>query len=271
MHLDMNETTHVPPISEDEIVRTIKQIIQGNVSSDQFYPVFQAQYSALDESLIGFEVLFRLKLPLYGFIAPNRFISVAEKHDLIVDLGLKIVEISLRAFKPIYNHSRNLKLSINASAKELTQKQYVERFLKLVIHHDIEPSNICIEITESAFAEHYELMIDNTRQLRELGFLIALDDFGKGFSSFRYLVDLDLDIVKIDRYFVDKPIEDSNYEIFISGLIFTLKSLGLTVYIEGIENETQCLFFKRLGVHVLQGFYLNRPSRSMSRVISEQN
>lgn len=256
-----NSLKRMPYLSDQDIYRILQKVLSRDVEGDIFYPVFQAQYNALEERIYGYEVLFRLEIPPYGFVNPERFIAIAERHELMVDLGLKIVDLSLKAFKPMLKKDPSLSLSINVSAKELTKNTYVQKFVDRVKKHGYTNEQLCIEVTESAFADLYEQLIDNTRQLRALGFQVALDDFGKGFSSFRYLVDLDLDIVKIDRYFVNKPIEDKNYEIFISGLIFTLKSLGLTVLIEGIENEEQYRFFQRLGVHQMQGFLLDKPSK----------
>ncbi len=148
-----NSLKRMPYLSDQDIYRILQKVLSRDVEGDIFYPVFQAQYNALEERIYGYEVLFRLEIPPYGFVNPERFIAIAERHELMVDLGLKIVDLSLKAFKPMLKKDPSLSLSINVSAKELTKNTYVQKFVDRVKKHGYTNEQLCIEVTESAFAD----------------------------------------------------------------------------------------------------------------------
>lgn len=248
-----------PNLTDADIVRILKAGLNRPSSSDIFFPVFQAIFNANTKELTGYEALYRLNIPPYGNIPPERFIHLAEKYDLMVELGRKIQKNVFETFKKIHVLQPQLTLSINASIEELSHPDYVEFLVQALDDAKMPYHLLCVEITESLLINRFESMMKTLNKLKDYRIKVALDDFGKGYSSLTHLVELKLDIVKIDKYFSRKALEEPQYETFLSGLVFMLRALNVSVIIEGIESEEQFQFFSRLGVHHMQGYHLHEP------------
>lgn len=248
-----------PQLADADVVRILKAALNRPPKSDVFYPVFQAVFDANTKELMGYEALYRLSIPPYDNIPPERFIHLAEKYNLMVELGRSIQKNVFETFKHIHQKHPHLTLSINASIEELSQPKYVDNLIQALDDASLPYHTLCVEITESLLIDRFEPMVKTLNALKANRIKVALDDFGKGYSSLTHLVELKLDIVKIDKYFSRKALEEPQYETFLSGLVFMLRALNVVVIIEGIESEEQFTFFSRLGVHQMQGYYLHEP------------
>jgi EAL domain-containing protein (putative c-di-GMP-specific phosphodiesterase class I) len=226
-----------------------------NNLSLKYQPILHAD----NHKIAGVEVLSRFKVEGYGNINPETFIKIAERFGLIEALGKIIIEKSFNAFKTILSLNKDCFISINISPLQLKDKTFPHFIESLVKNYHYHPAQIHLEITETAFATNYETFIDNIKVLKKKGFPIYLDDFGVGYSSFKYMIDTGINGIKLDRYFTQKISVDIGYDMFSQGLAFMVKGLNGSLTIEGIENKEEAAYFKRLGANYFQGFYFYKP------------
>lgn len=211
-------------------------------------------------ALKGAEVLLRWHHPDKGLISPGEFIPLAEESRLIIALDRWVFEHScglLRDWKhqdiPVPH------ISINLSARQLQEPDLVEWCLATVQQYGVAPDMLELEITETAFINLSETVLDQLRNLRGAGFQLALDDFGTGYSSLTYLRKLPLDVVKIDRSFVADLCQDERAATLLQGIMRLLYELGFAVVAEGIETQEQSSLLKRIGCNLGQGYLYHRP------------
>jgi diguanylate cyclase (GGDEF)-like protein len=211
-------------------------------------------------NLMGAEALIRWRHPEQGWIPPLHFIPVAEETGLINVIGQWVLEESLKHRKewtekrlPFTGH-----LSVNVSPWQFARPDFVTCTIAAVEQLQVPPSHITLEVTESALLTDIDDTIAKLTQLRRFGITIALDDFGTGYSSLAYLRDLPLDILKIDKAFVD-ALETSAHEPLVESMIAIGRNMGLQVVAEGVETEVQLERLKALGCNVFQGYLFSRP------------
>lgn len=219
-----------------------------------------------DVTLVGLEALVRWQHPARGLLAPGEFISLAEECGLIVPLGTWILREALRQ-AAAWSTERDgagqddwrLNMSINVSPQQL-----VDPFFPQLVADAIEDSGfvadyVWLEITEGAILSDPDAAVETLGRLRALGVHISIDDFGTGYSSLSYLKQLPVEILKIDRSFVDQVDHDPDDEAIVSAVIAMARSLGLTVIAEGVERLAQADQLTALGCHFAQGFLYARP------------
>ena len=208
----------------------------------------------------GFESLARLQSLTYGNIEPNTFIRVAEEKFLIAPLGRFLMKQSLEFLREIdkKTNTNHLTLSINVSVLELLRGDYVSFVQTITNHYHIHPKRIELEVTESVFADKFDLVNGRLGELRKHGFKIAIDDFGTGYSSFSRLKELNVDTLKIDKYFTDR-IKGTKEDFIIEDIINLAHKLNLKVVTEGVETASQVEVLKDLNSDFIQGFYFSQP------------
>ncbi|QWC00226.1 EAL domain-containing protein [Mycoplasmatota bacterium] len=156
----------------------------------------------------------------------------------------------------------HLKVSINVSILELLRGDYIDHIKNTVKECHISPKRIELEVTESVFEEKFDLANSIMGDLRRLGFTVALDDFGKGYSSFYRLREMNMDTIKIDKCFVDKINKTNTDEFIIDEIIALSHKLGLKVVGEGVESIEQVIYLKANMCDFLQGYYLSKPLKA---------
>lgn len=220
---------------------------------------YQPQLDAAG-NLMGAEALIRWHHPEQGWIPPLTFIPVAEETGLINQVGQWVLEAALRDRKhwseqriPFSGH-----VSVNVSPWQFARPDFVANTLKAIERLRVPPSHITLEVTESALLTDISDTIAKLSQLRRAGLTIALDDFGTGYSSLAYLRDLPLDILKIDKAFVD-ALETSAHEPLVESMIAIGHNMGLQVIAEGVESQIQLERLKALGCKVFQGYLFSKP------------
>lgn len=239
---------------------TIQTKLKEVVFEQNFIMHFQPQYYTGDRRLRGVEALIRWKDSKGDMISPAVFIPIAEKNGTIVPIGNWVIEKSVQAYvewRSKYHYP--LTLSLNVSAVQCKQKDFIDIFLQILAKYDVSPKEIEIEVTETILIEDFEHISKRLGKLRKIGARISLDDFGTGFSSLSYLKGLPIDTLKIDKTFVDTIITDLNTKIITESIICMVKRLGYETIAEGVETEEQFLYLKELGCDVIQGYYLGRP------------
>lgn len=222
---------------------------------------YQPQVCANTGKLIGFEALARWQHPERGWIPPLQFIHIAEESGLIEPLGAWVLDRACRQLADWHAAGTgDVGMAINLSAHQLRSATLVEQVRATLQKYALAAEDIEIEVTESVAMADPEQAIQRLRALRDLGVRIAIDDFGTGYSSLSYLKRLPIQVLKIDRTFVNDIETDPNDAAICSATITIAKSLGLRVIAEGVETTAQRDFLAGLGCDFLQGYLFGRPA-----------
>ncbi|MBA1148196.1 EAL domain-containing protein [Ectothiorhodospiraceae bacterium WFHF3C12] len=238
------------------IVNGLRRAIENGELVNYYQPIFDAQNGGIR----GAEALVRWRHPEQGMIPPGDFIPLAEASGLIVDIGRAVLAQALRDLQHWQAEDllpEGFYLTINVSAVELQQKSFVEHFTDACRQVGVDTGRLVIEITETAVMATERPAVMPLHRLKENGLRLAIDDFGSGYSSLRYLHRMPVDILKIDRELVQQIDEDQTS--IVQPIVDFASALGLDVIAEGIETETQIARLRALGVTGLQGFALGRP------------
>jgi EAL domain-containing protein (putative c-di-GMP-specific phosphodiesterase class I) len=238
----------------------LEQDLRDALIEGQFLLHYQPQV-ADDGRVIGAEALIRWQHPRHGMVPPSDFIPLAEQTGLIVNLGDWVLkqacaQLGTWARTP---ETASLKLSVNVSAHQIRQADFVARVLGAVEGAGIDPSRLKLELTESMLVNDVEDLIGKMTELRGHGVGFSLDDFGTGYSSLSYLRRLPLDQLKIDQAFVRDVLGNAN-DAAIAGTVVSLgKTLNLEVIAEGVETQAQRDFLLSIGCRLFQGYLYSKP------------
>jgi diguanylate cyclase (GGDEF)-like protein/PAS domain S-box-containing protein len=239
-----------------ELERELRTAVEQN----QFELFYQLQVDGNHQPL-GAEVLLRWHHPHRGMILPNNFIPLAEETGLILEIGQWVLDNTCKQLK-IWEQDpqkNKLKLSVNVSAKQFHQSNFVKQVESTVARHYINANLLNLELTESMLLDDAEGTIIIMNQLKKIGVKFELDDFGTGYSSLQYLKKLPLYQLKIDQSFVRDINEDINDRALVKTIITMSHSLGLKVIAEGVESLAQLNFLKENNCDHYQGFYFSKP------------
>lgn len=237
---------------------TIEKHIPKALENEEFELYFQPQLDIKSNKIIGFEALLRWNSPDIGPIAPNKIIEVAEETHFIIPLGRWILNSACDFLKFTKEKGYSgLTMSINISILQLLQDDFVNQVLNALRENNLGPEDIVLEITETILMESFDEVIDKLSLLRERNINIALDDFGKGYSSLSYLKQLPITTMKIDKLFIDDILigEDA----FLSYIIALGKELGMSVVAEGVEFDSQLSYLIQHNCDIIQGYLFCRP------------
>ncbi len=239
----------------------IEGYIKDALEKDYFYLVFQPQFAITNKKLRGFETLIRMKLTDGTMISPAEFISVAEKSDLILRIDDFVMRKAMKEFKDTcLEYDKSFILSINISAKDIALDGFAEKLIEVADSIGFPKECLEIEITEYSFAKSAEATIGNIKKLRESGVMIALDDFGTGYTSLSQLLNLPINLLKIDKSLVDSIKSNDTNKDFINAVIYMGHLMECEVIAEGVEDEDQLSLLHKLGCDFVQGFVWGKPT-----------
>lgn len=251
--------------SEMMNLRATRWFVLGNqlnsaILNNELCVYYQIQVDNVSKKVIGVESLIRWNHKEYGVLSPDEFIPFAETSGLIIPLGYWVIE---NVFKQIKNHInkgyRLIKYSINLSAKQLEDKDFIVKVNELLKEYQLNPDNIVFEITESSAMLNPDISNRVLNQLKDGGFQIAMDDFGTGFSSLSVLNQFPIDILKIDRSFIAHISKDKKKEQLMLAILAMAEIIGLETVAEGVEFEEDVEFLAAQKCDVLQGYYFSKP------------
>jgi diguanylate cyclase (GGDEF)-like protein/PAS domain S-box-containing protein len=230
------------------------------LTKQQFQLYFQIQVDGGNRPL-GAEVLLRWIHPARGFVSPVQFIPLAEESGLILTIGAWVLDTACAQLKAWQQnvYTCELVLSVNVSAKQFLQTDFVAQVQADVRKHGINPNLLKMELTEGMLVNDIEDIIVKMNALKKIGIQISLDDFGTGFSSLQYLKLLPLDQLKIDQSFVRDMVLNSNDYAIVKTIIDMAKNLKLTVIAEGVETEQQRELLFSNGCEHYQGYLFSKP------------
>lgn len=240
----------------------IEKALRTAIEKNEIFMVFQPKISIKDKKINGFEALVRWINSDLGFVSPAEFIPIAENTGLIVDIGKYIIEESFKKCKELYEISTaRFHIAINISDIQLREDGFIDFIAELLHKYDIPPEYIEFEITEGVIMQSVARNIELLLGLKRLGVSIALDDFGTGYSSLSYLKRLPIDVLKIDKSFVDGIGVDEKSEYIAESIIKLSHSLDLKVVAEGVETREQLGYLDRMKCDVVQGYYFSKPEK----------
>lgn len=247
--------------------------LPGALERDEFFLEYQPLIRMSDGQVDGVEALVRWRHPVHGRLSPDRFIPLAEHTGLIVPLGRWVLEQAVRqacSWREKCEHWRNgpdgthpLRVNVNLSPRQLHHPDLVPDTVAVLEAAGVDPSSLCLEVTESALIGADEDQLKPLRQLAEMGVDIALDDFGTGYSNLANLRRLPATTLKLDRSFtqgLQQHPSDPVDVTFVEGIVSLAHALGLAVTVEGVETEHQAGQLRDLGCDTAQGWYYARPA-----------
>lgn len=233
--------------------------LDAALTEGQMKMYLQPQISR-EGKMVGAEALVYWVHPEKGLLSPGKFIPVFERNGLISDVDRYVWEqacVQLRKWK--MEGRTDLYISVNISAKDLYFMNIYQVFLGLIARYQINPRNLKLEITESAIAMDFDRHLELIGKLRNIGFVVEMDDFGSGYSSLNMLKDINVDVLKIDMAFLRKSNDEEKSKKILQMIITLSKKLGMQVVTEGVEKEEQVEFLTQMGSDLFQGYYFNKP------------
>jgi diguanylate cyclase (GGDEF)-like protein len=254
---------------ETEIVarHRLRADLEHAIVADEFGVHYQPIFDMSDGRFVANEALVRWRHPTRGMVAPDDFISTAEETGVILALGTQVLRAACaetRRWQETYPSDQPLWVSVNISARQLQQPDFVAEVLDTVSESGLAPSSLVLELTESMVLEDANAgtSIEKLVALKRSGIRIAIDDFGTGYSSLSYLRRLPVDILKIAKPFVDDLHNSEDEGDFARAIVGIGNALRLTMIAEGIETTEQLVTLRDLGCHLGQGYHLSHPVKA---------
>lgn len=246
---------------EDEVRarRRLSDELQVGIERGELRLHFHPTVDTRTGSLSSAEALVRWQHPERGLLPPGAFIPAAESTGLIVPLGQWVLNEACRKMAVWRDSLHVTRIAVNASAEELVRASYADDVLAALERHDLDPTMLTIEVTETALVRDADLAAKHLHALQEAGVRLALDDFGTGYASLGILKNFPFEHVKIDRLFISDMLTDSYSHGVIDSILTLAKTIGATVIAEGVETEEQRQALVELGCEIAQGYYFCLP------------
>lgn len=247
---------------ELEWKKIITLTMESALREREFEVYLQPKILMQTGEIMGAEALVRWNSPKYGMIYPDRFIPILEQNGFIEQLDFFMLDrVCLFLKENIELDIVSWPISVNFSKVHIRTPDFVDKVARVVTKHGIDTGLIEIELTESVFAYDFQTLISVAGNLKQLGFSVSLDDFGRAYSSLNYLKDLPLDVIKIDRGFL-QSYDTEKGRIMIAKMVDLIKSLNLKSLMEGMESAEEVEFLKHLNCDLGQGYFYARPMPS---------
>jgi len=247
-------------ISKQVLERThLERRLRVALENNTFKLHYQTILDNKTQNIALMEALIRWDDAELGSVAPSYFIPVAEETGLINAIGSWVLNEACGQLRDWQDQGNNgLKVAINVSGKQLEKPEFADQVLATLKRYDVQPESIHLELTESAVIQGETEVIATLSKLRKIGVQIALDDFGTGYSSLSYLRNLPIDVLKIDRRFI-QGLGQQNNNIILSAVITMAQAMNLQVIAEGVETQGQFAFLQKEHCNMLQGYLFHRP------------
>lgn len=241
-------------VEEQKIESTMEKALENN----EFKVVYQPKMYAKSETISGAEALVRWQTE-DGMVPPGKFISLFEKNKFILKLDLYVFKQAcsdIASWKEMFGFQPVV--SINVSKEHFINERFIDEYVEIADQYKLDRSKIDLEITESATMDDNINILKILNNIKEKGFMISIDDFGTGYSSLSMLQNMPIDVIKIDKVFVDKA-DLSSSENIINYIMYLAKRLEVKTIVEGVETKEQVDFMKKLNCDVIQGYYYSKP------------
>lgn len=236
------------------ILHQLKNAIDNNLLTLEYQPKIWLKTN----KVLGFEALVRWNDPLLGIVSPDKFIPLAEETLLIQPFTQWLLETSLQQMHRWHNEGLLVKTSVNFAMKNFHHPAIFATLLKLLETYQIPPHFLEIEVTETSVAANLSIIAQALEKFREIGLSVAIDDFGTGQASQQYLLELPIDVIKIDKIFVHSIVHNPAAAAIVKNAILLAHDLNLQVIAEGIETQKQLSLLKQWGCDGAQGYFIGQ-------------
>ncbi|PEC45850.1 GGDEF domain-containing protein [Priestia megaterium] len=234
--------------------------LRNALLQDEFFIEYQPKVHAQNGEIDSLEALIRWNHPEWGRVSPGDFIPLAEETNLIIDLGDWVLEHVCKQLQRWKKQGKKVvPVSVNVPSKRLLKRDFVEYVEKTLAKYEIQPSFIEFEITESSIIQHEEHVKKVMEELKKIGVTFALDDFGTGFSSLSHLKDLEFNVLKIDKTFIQNVGDKGKHQAITKSLLYLAHALDMKVIAEGVETTEQLDFLLQHDCPFIQGFIFSKP------------
>ncbi|MGJ8620003.1 MAG: EAL domain-containing protein [Methylophilaceae bacterium] len=235
-------------------------LMRKGIENNEFTLNYQPKVDLKTGNVVGLEALIRWENEQLGKVSPAQFIPVAEEAGLIVSIGEWVLRTACTQMAECQkNDYGELLMSVNVSAKQLTDVNFVERIKRALIETGLKAEYLELELTESMFMSDDKAIINKLHALKSLGIQLSIDDFGTGYSNLSYLHTMPIDTLKIDKSFIDTISLNKSKAPIVDTIINLAKNLDLKVVAEGVETEEQTNYLKTRGCDQIQGYYFSKP------------
>ena len=255
---------YTPAMNEASVERLMtKSRLKRAFERDELLVHYQPKYNLETGEVFGAEALVRWELPDRGLILPSDFIPLAEETSLIIEIGEWVLDKVCEDFR-LWQRSVSSpgRVSVNLSLKQLRQMNFIARISSILRGHEVSPTSLELEITETTLMENPERTIGLLEQLYGLGLHLAIDDFGTGYSSLSALQQFPISTLKIDRSFVRNVVTNPDDATIVDTIVQMGRNLNMDVVAEGVETEDQLNFLQKLGCTYVQGLLFGDPMSS---------
>ena len=237
----------------------ILENMEEAIDQHQFQVWYQPKHNIFDGSLIGAEALVRWIHPRYGFMSPGEFIPIFEENGFVAHVDRYVWEEACAAIRRWRDMGlRTVPVSVNISRKDFLCFHDKEMLKPLLAKYALEPADLHIEVTESAYMDNPDMVIRKVNEMHSDGFVVELDDFGSGYSSLSMFGHMDIDVVKLDMSFIRQE-QNEQSDKMMHHIIDMCKNMGLAVLSEGVETEEQRQRLMGMGCDYVQGYYYSKP------------
>lgn len=234
-----------------------KRDLLDALANNEIVVYYQPQLSLSDGEIVGLEALSRWMSPTRGFVQPDNFIPLVEDYGLMHEFGDYVLNRVCLDMQDVLN--RGISVGVNISVSQLSDKGLPSRLVNLVRGHGLHPSQFNLELTETVSMYTESGVTATLRKLQAEGFKIALDDYGTGYASLSSVKDFPVDVLKIDRSFVNGLTGFNGNDLFIRTILVLTKGLGILCIAEGVETKEQLKLLTSLGCDEVQGYLLSKP------------
>jgi len=252
---------YTPAMNEESLERVrIESALRNALERNEFVLHYQPQVDLQSGCIVGMEALIRWKHPELGMVPPVRFISIAEDTGLIVPIGAWVMRTACAQNKAWQDAGLGkLRVAVNLSARQFGATDLIPSIEAVLNDTGLAPSCLELELTESLFMSDVTPAVELLHRMKSLGINLSIDDFGTGYSSFSYLSRFPIDVLKIDRSFVNDITHDANDAAIVASIIALAHNLRLSVIAEGVETAEQLDYLRRHGCDEMQGYYFSKP------------
>ena len=250
-----------PAMNQASVERLMtKSKLKRAFERDELLVHYQPKYNLETGEVFGAEALVRWELPERGLILPSDFIPIAEETNLIIEIGEWVLDKVCEDFR-LWQRSVGSpgRVSVNLSLKQLRQLNFINRIMSILRSHEVSPTSLELEITETTLMENPERTIKLLNELYSQGLHLAIDDFGTGYSSLSALQQFPISTLKIDKSFVRNIVTNPDDATIVDTIIQMGKNLNMDVVAEGVEDEAQLNFLQKLGCNFVQGLLFGDP------------
>lgn len=243
----------------------IKDKIRSNMNQDRYLLQYQPIYNSKDQTIVGFEALLRLQDESNELIPPYQFIPEIENNNMLFEVSLWILKRVIKEYEEIKTYDcvkhQDFYISINISLNELEDHRFIKVAKDILAQSNLGPNKICLEIVERIKVKNLSKVSYNLKLLKQAGFKIAIDDFGTEYSNLDLLLNLDTNIIKIDKCFVEGIDQDAIKNEIITFVSRIAEVKNKSIVLEGVEEESEARTIKGMsyGSIYVQGYYYNKP------------